>query len=256
MTELHYISRWKNCLDELSQLVQPMDSVMHCRLQPSNNPGPQGDILARMIKIFPLKSTGAYVDVGASHPCECSNTWPYYQAGWRGLLIEPFEGFWYSLLRNRRGDILEPVGAFNCDGIANLRISGNVSSFRPDWNIQEDSIRPTEIETLKTILSRYPDIRDACKFCSIDTEGTEPQVLDGIDWDTFHPEVFIIEYRTYEGTAVNGEPQLMGSDESEPLYERLKPHGYVEICRNDLNVIYGTQDAYKRYHGQENVPTT
>ena len=39
-----------------------------------------------------LPGGGTYVDIGAGEPVQCSNTWAFYERGWRGLLVEEFPG--------------------------------------------------------------------------------------------------------------------------------------------------------------------
>lgn len=40
-------------------------------------------------QLFQGKTTGTYVDIGANHPTELSNTKKFYDAGWRGVTVEP-----------------------------------------------------------------------------------------------------------------------------------------------------------------------
>ncbi|MEI9928867.1 MAG: hypothetical protein WDN44_15790 [Sphingomonas sp.] len=43
-------------------------------------------LLGRLLK---TASSGTYVDVGANHPIEGSNTYRLYRQGWTGLTIDP-----------------------------------------------------------------------------------------------------------------------------------------------------------------------
>ena len=85
----------------------------------------------------------------------------------------------------------------DASGYARLRICRCLSSLRPDWPIDEQAVAYVETETLAGLLARYPTIRAGCRLCSIDVEGSEPQVLKGNDWTTFHPECLVIEHRQY-----------------------------------------------------------
>lgn len=223
--------RWTACMAEMNTLSAQMSVVMNRRIVNPSVIGGQYGLDERVKKYLPLAPAATYVDVGASHPIECSNTWQYYQAGWRGLLIEPYPQSWYQLLRTRTGDVLEPIAAWNDKGMNIMRLQGTVSSFMPDWDIREQASVVVETETLAEILSRHPNIRDTCKLCSIDTEGSEHLVLEGIDWQTFRPNVFVIEYRSYNPTG-------RGIDKSHLIIPILRTHGYVEAERDDLNAIY------------------
>lgn len=177
---------------------------------------------------------GVYVDVGAGDPISCSNTFRLWQRGWRGLLIEPRKDAVYDLCARRHGDFVYPVAASNETGWNRLRIQGSVSSMQADWNIEEQTKSFCQIETLRSILAKFPAIRDACQLCSIDVEGHERQVLEGIDWDTFWPRVFVVEYVVYGVQA----PQSNISGQWEPL---LFARGYRLHRTTSLNKIYARE---------------
>jgi FkbM family methyltransferase len=169
--------------------------------------------------------------VGAGDPVSCSNTFQLWRRGWRGLLIEPRKDAVYDLCARRAGDFVYPVAASNEDGWNRLRIQGSVSSMQADWNIDEQTKSFCKVETMATILDKFPVIRDACQLCSIDVEGHERQVLNGIDWETFRPRVFVVEYVAY-GVQT---PQNDISAKWEPL---LTAQGYKLHATTSLNKIY------------------
>lgn len=142
---------------------------------------------------------GLYVDIGASHAIECSNTWKFYQrGGWRGLLVEPLPDCWADLLLQRPQDRLCPVAASNADGYATLRVCRSVSSLSTDWNIDAPETIPVRTMPLRDILALYQGYDwSKTRLCSIDVEGHEREVLEGFDWETFVPNVIVIEYRDY-----------------------------------------------------------
>jgi FkbM family methyltransferase len=174
---------------------------------------------------------GIYVDVGASHPKECSNTWPFYQRGWRGLLIEPLPDCWGQILMERREDRLCPMAASNGNGVATLHLCRSLSSLRPDWNKDVTETIPCHIAPLRDILALHKDFDwTRTGLCSIDVEGHEKEVLEGIDWSTFRPAVIIIEYCDYR----TGE----GVDVSDSWRQDLSKHGYHVHYKNQLNQIW------------------
>jgi FkbM family methyltransferase len=184
-------------------------------------------ILAELLR----GSQGTYVDVGASHPIECSNTWQFYRQSWRGLLIEPLRDPWPAILKHRPGDHLWPQAASNYTGYGRLRMHGTVSSLRADWAIQEQATALCEVDTLANILERFPAIRDNCRLCSIDVEGEEKAVLEGIDFSTFHPEVFVVEWLVYG-------KQPPDDDRSAAWRPILEGHGYKQVHKTGLNYIF------------------
>src|ERR1039457_5849033 len=51
------------------------------------------------------RRTGFYVDVGAFHPFNISNTYIFYKRGWRGINIEPNPASFRAFLKYRPRDI-------------------------------------------------------------------------------------------------------------------------------------------------------
>ncbi len=184
-----------------------------------------------------------YVDVGAGEYAEGSDTWPFYKAGGHGLLIEPREELWEELIVNRPRDVLcTQVVLRDPQNCVELRLAGGATTVRKDWNIDHilTGTKLVRSESLRDILSRYPHIRDDCHFCTIDVEGSERQVLLGADWETFRPEVLMIEYIRYERNRV-------GEDISAEWAGVISPYYYRECCRSWLNIIYLRRDLWHRW---------
>lgn len=192
--------------------------------------GSQHDEDGALAELLP-EERGFYVDVGASHPTECSNTWQLYHRGWSGLLVEPLPQCWYRLLRDRPRDRLAPFAAWDSDGYARLRVAGTVSSVRPDWGIEEQGTLVVETRRLSTILDAAPEVRDKCSLLSIDCEGAEAQVLRGVDWGRFRPRVVVVEYREYDAAGD-------GVDATDRLEPALVAAGYEPRHQNRLNRVY------------------
>lgn len=199
-------------------------------ISPATRDGSQEDeegYIANLIS----EGIGTYVDVGACHPIECSNTWRLYQQGWSGLLIEPNPMYWYGLLTIRPRDRLFPVAIADFRGTDELRCYHSVSSLREDWPIKETERIRVDVWPLRDVLEMFPEIRDACKVCSIDVEGCEGHVLRSIDWETFRPEVFVVEYRWYD-------PLSYGHDMSSDWSDVLIRNGYMKWHQTGINQIW------------------
>ena len=191
-------------------------------------PGAQSgedEILAELLP----EPAGVYVDVGANHPVECSNTWRLYERGWRGLLVEPLPECWHALLRQRPLDRLCPVAASDRRGYARLRVCRTVSSLRPDWPIDEQGQLYVETDTLANILETYT--MGPVDLLSIDVEGHEREVLTGMDWQRCLPRVVCIEYRDYNRAQ-------LGEDVSAAWSPILAGRGYRLHATTALNQIW------------------
>ena len=220
--------------DQISGIANLLGSFANWQNRTYTRPEPYGSQDgedAIIAELFPDVTNGVYVDIGAGDPVSCSNTYQLWERGWRGLLVEPRKDAVYDLCSRRWGDVVYPVAASNMDGWNRLRIQGSVSSMLADWNIEEQTTAWCKIETMRSILEKFPAIRDACKLCSIDVEGHEREVLEGIDWATFRPRVIVVEFIIY-GVAP---PHHDATEKWEPL---LLANGYRPIRRTNLNAFY------------------
>lgn len=188
----------------------------------------EGPVIERLLQDAPESST--YVDIGASFPKSCSNTWPLYTRGWRGLLIEPRPQCWPAILRQRPGDYLHPVAVSDRNGFAEFRVAGELSTLRDDWPIAEQATLTVETRKLSSILEDFKSIRDNCKFCSIDVEGHEKEVISGIDFSTFSPDLFVIEFRRHD-------PKKLGLSIACEWLPMLIEQGYTAIDCTQLNLL-------------------
>jgi FkbM family methyltransferase len=148
---------------------------------------------------FDRKTKGFFVEVGANHPCEWSQTWLLEQNGWRGILIEPQEAY-YQLLRQKRknsivwraacsspgkrGEALLHRPADN-PGVATLE--KNVD----DVDVRYDRSEKVQVVTLDDILTAAG--RPSIDLLSLDVEGTELDVLEGFDLPAYRPKLILME---------------------------------------------------------------
>lgn len=188
-------------------------------------------ILARL-----LPGRRVYVDIGAGRPKDCSNTWAFYERGGRGLLVEPLKDCVYHLCRERCRDTIFPVAASNASGYPVMRLCRSLSTLQTDWNIEEQCQTIVEAMRTQDILDRFPALRDSCDLLSIDVEGHERQVLEGIDWDRFSPEVICVEWLIYGASAPH--------NDSSPNWESLLlEQGYRLHAKTDYNAIYVLEEG-------------
>lgn len=198
--------------------------------------GSQANEDAILAELLP-DPAGLYVDVGAYHPWDCSNTWQFYKRGWRGLLVEPVPMFQARLLRQRPGDAIFPVAASNQAGFAVLRFCGSVSTIQEDWPIEAQKHVIVETMTLTEVIRKFPGFmraainRGGWDLCSVDVEGHERQALEGIDFSVFRPKVFCVEYLSYTDDNT-------GIDLSPTWEHLLLSQGYELYATTTYNKIY------------------
>lgn len=179
--------------------------------------------------MFEGKRNGFYVDIGANHPSFLSNTRRFYDRGWRGVLIEPNPLLAKLLWKERCWDSVANCGVGTKDGAFPFYI---LSTHTNSSFVKEDAyrnclifadsieeVKDISMKTLSGILSDYnPQHVD---FMSIDTEGSELDVLKSNDWNKFSPSALVVETEN--------------DKEIEPYLKNL---GYQLIYSNNCNGIF------------------
>lgn len=213
---------------EAGQALVMLGRTIQRHFPPPNVDGCQYDERRVLEKLLP-ESTGIFVDIGAHHPTDCSNTINFYRRGWRGLLIEPLPEAWPGLLLERRRDRLCPMACSDREGYATLRKCRSISSLREDWPVDGDETIPVQTARLSTILEMYASEFDWSKaeFASVDCEGSELEVIKGWDFNQFHPRVICIEWASPTAEDLSG-----------PWHPILEANGYKVAHQNILNRIY------------------
>lgn len=143
---------------------------------------------------------GFYLDVGAGRPFRGSNTYSLYKSGWRGVLIEPLRSNVRDLrLMRPRDQVVQALcgskpGRQHFYEFSEYEYSTTLRSRVSDLAIEgklpsaEFSVPVVSIESLK--LRAEPNRNT---LMSVDVEGSEMEVLLGIDWTQFRPKVICIE---------------------------------------------------------------
>jgi FkbM family methyltransferase len=145
---------------------------------------------------------GHYVDVGANHPSNDSVSRAFYDRGWRGVTIEPVPEFAEMLRRDRPDDIVieAAITSQNCESITlheipDTGLSTLIDATRDAHRVIGYPIRDITVKTrtLNDILSETGWNEHEIHFISIDTEGSEAEVLRSIDLRKWRPWVLVIE---------------------------------------------------------------
>lgn len=151
-------------------------------------------------EFFDFAAQGFFVEVGAFHSQELSQTWMLEKLGWSGLLIEPIPDNAAELRRNRPGSTVHEVAltATEKTGTLKLYMAGEAGSQSGLVRNQQDPERTYQREitvqarTFDWILDQDPPPR--IDFISIDTEGNELDVLRGLDLKRWRPRLILVEY--------------------------------------------------------------
>ncbi len=188
-----------------------------------------------IVNIFSLIGIerGTYLDLGAHHPVNISNTKLLYDRGWRGVNVEANPNLIAEFIRERPYDLNVCIGVGSRNGTATFfmhdELSGrNTFSFREANEVNAEhgleylTTKTLRLESFNTIRQKYfgmamPD------FISCDVEGLDYEVLKAAELNFKPPAVICVEIRP---TAIPAFNHMM----------LLK--GYYSHCRMGENSIY------------------
>ena len=200
--------------------------------------GQEGEdaVLAGLLE--PGKGNGGFfVDVGAHHPTRFSNTWKFYQAGWRGINLDPTPKSMDVFNRLRPEDTNLEVGVSRVAATRQF-FCYNEPALNGIDNDRREELKDTpykleaiiEIQTLplSQIVEKYGQRYSTPNFLTIDVEGLEIEVLSSHDWQRFPFDHVLIEQRL---------PDLTALSNSE-VWKFLSQKGYSAVACTGRTVIY------------------
>lgn len=190
-----------------------------------------------LLEHFKDVSNGFFVDVGAYHPRQFSNTYLLYKRGWRGVNIDATPGSMtlFRILRPR--DINRELVVSDSDKPVRLAVWGTDSENTVS-EAQADAARVHKGEpifdremqprTLTEILAAETAVPRNFEILSVDVEGWDLQVLKSLDWNTYRPKVVLVEQ--YAGSV----EELMVSE----LYKFISEKGYLFVAWYNPTVVF------------------
>ena len=147
-------------------------------------------------EFFKCSEGGFFIEVGAGDPVNLSVSYHLEVKGWKGILVEPQPELANKLKNNRKAKVW-PVacGSPQNKGEADFFVAGEFSSLKKHAAftdvIYSDKI-VVPVMTLDEIL--FEEGNPEIDFLSIDVEGSELNVLRGIDLLKNRPRLIFIEY--------------------------------------------------------------
>lgn len=177
----------------------------------------------------------SYLDIGAHHPSNISNTKLFYDAGSRGINVEANPYLFAKFMIDRPEDINLNFGVGTESGFLDFYMvdeySGRnsfdhatVEAFvldNPEFKITE--IRTLPVMTVAQVLSN----RSIPDFLTIDVEGLDYDILYSIDFERFPFKVICVE--------VGGLDKFNYADAVSSL---LGENNYFPLIRCGANIIF------------------
>ena len=185
--------------------------------KPSYHYGEFGEdiFVNRILKDF---NKGKYIDVGCYHPFKGSLTAKLYDKGWNGINIDLSQTTIDLFNISRKKDINLNIAVTSFDGetfyYQNSPINQQNSLIKSNEHQSKIKIKCSK---LNSILEK--NNIDSFDYLNIDVEGSEIEVIKGIDFKKFNPKLITIE---------NNDLLLEDYFESE-VYKLLIKNGYTLI---------------------------
>lgn len=218
----------------------------------TNSQAGEDSILAYIVANLkiPFKEC-TYLDLGANHPVEMSNTYFFYTQGARGVLVEANEELIPELQNFRREDIIlnncvapttgEKVkfSILNIDGL----------SFPGEALLESLESENSNIELKKTIEIETISVNDIIKnyfihspiIMNVDIEGKELEVLQSIDWEQYRPLLIVVEVIPYS-------QNLSVGIKNEKIIAYLEQQEYIEYAFTGVNSIFIDRKKIETYN--------
>lgn len=199
-------------------------------------------------KYFPKNHIGKCVEVGAANGVKGSNTLYFEKKGWDVLCIEPNVAHKESLEKYRK--FVRYFACSNSEGqfplkvfkVGENNIMTSLTSLSPDERLLEshkDIINESytidvQVDTLTSILLKHTEntpLHNTKKidFISIDTEGTEIDVLKGFDFESFDVFLFVVE----------------NNYDDKDIEDFMIEKGYKKVERYKINDFYIKKDVLR-----------
>jgi FkbM family methyltransferase len=172
-----------------------------------------------------------YVDVGANHPSDISNSYLLYRKGLRGVVIEPNQELIRLLRRFRKGDIALAIGCSNKNTVLPFHISKTpvLSSFTAGNGVNEYRTAYLPVMQLDQALQHIPT--KFISLLSIDVEGMNLEVLQGAGEAVRRSLLICLEYDSEE--------------DKRQFRETLGPR-FEQVGEFGCNLIFSNRDLKER----------
>jgi FkbM family methyltransferase len=194
--------------------------IYHPFRQASYSQDGEDRILAR---VFEEADSGFFVDVGAHHPWRFSNTYLFYERGWRGINIDATPNSMKQFRRHRSRDINLEMGIAQAAGVLSMYLFDEPALNTFDTTragfltctgtacLRE--VRAVSVAPLSMILREHCPAGTEISFLSVDVEGYDLEVLRSNDWNAYRPAIVVVEDQSDLGELQKGElVRYLGSE--------------------------------------------
>lgn len=206
------------------------------------------DLIVDFLLTWVLKvKDPCYLDIGAHHPYALSNTYLFYKKGCRGVNIEPDPFLFNYIKKMRPNDITinKGVGFKRESQLADFYIMSsrelNTFSISEAQRISAAGtttireIKKIELININSLFAQYFSDRDL-DFLSVDVEGLDYEILNSMNFASYHPKVICVETSIYNW----GGPVIKRQETIDLLLNK----GYSIYADTAINTIFVRKDLF------------
>jgi FkbM family methyltransferase len=191
-----------------------------------------------ILEAFGFAREGFFIEVGANDPRQNSLTYILERLGWTGMLVDPLSACYQKLLRDRPRSRSFHCACVRPDQIGRITLHApdpssvvaTVEKNVDDFDIQYAFTESCDAVTLDSLLNKVNPAR--VDFLSIDTEGTELDVLLGFDLARHRPRLILIEDKLYHLT----KHRYLTQQGYKLVKRTMLNNWYVPALENNLNI--------------------
>jgi FkbM family methyltransferase len=191
----------------------------------------------------------SYMDIGAHHPYNISNTALLYSRGCRGINIEANPNLYHNFVQLRPDDINLNIGiGVSADTLPfymiddwsgrntfSKQIAEEFVAAHPNFTVQK--VMSIEVQTIQQVIDlhfqgKFPDL------LTIDIEGLDYSILNSQNFSLTYPKLICVEISSGNDTDVSQDMRTM-----------LRKKGFIEVFQaasNSFLIHESLHDAYAR----------
>lgn len=156
----------------------------------------------------------SYLDIGANHPTRLSNTFKFYEQGFRGVCVEPDPAVFSMLSEKRSKDVCLNVGISNKEGedadfyVMENPLLNTFSKDEADFMVNSGQAKIRQVLKIpmmrvSTLLDHYFP-KDSPVLVNLDVEGIDELVIRDFPFSRYRPALFCIETVQLSNDASSG----------------------------------------------------
>ena len=173
-----------------------------------------------VIQFYKQKQNGYFIEIGANDGINLSNTYLLEKNyNWKGICVEPIPDIFNKLKNNRLNSICIDKALYSDSNIIlkfNIASCALLSGIIEHINCHKNSLNNGKIIDVETIsMNDLLDNNNAPNFIdylSIDTEGSEFEILKTINYDKYTFGIIHVEHNYIEPQRKNIKDLLLSKD--------------------------------------------